>query len=166
MNPNLSTCIWCCPAFRMKQTKEAHIECISVIGQCSLIVCIVLWGLLDLKIFRTRVQYIGFEYELWTESIKNLYIVMWESFTSDFIMTFCWNANYLQNLCCNRQWEDIAFSSWGYWKIFVFYEIALILIIERLFRSIDDIITKYCHCYCHCHCHQILSLLYYHAFII
>ena len=121
---------------------------------------------IKLKDIRTRVQYMGFEYELWTEVIKNWYIVMWESFTSDFIMTFCWNANYLQNLCCNRQWEDIAFSSWGYWKIFVFYEIALILIIERLFRSIDDIITKYCHCYCHCHCHQILSLLYYHAFII
>ena len=122
MNPNLSTCIWCCPAFRMKQTKEAHIECISVIGQCSLIVCIVLWGLLDLKIFRTRVQYIGFEYELWTEFIKKWYIVMWESFTSDFIMTFCWNASYLQNLCCNRQWEDIAFSSWCYWKYLLLWK--------------------------------------------
>ena len=128
MNPNLSTCIWCCPAFRMQQTKEAHIECISVIGQCSFIVCIVLWGLLDLKIFRTRVQYIGFEYELWTEFIKKWYIVMWESFTSDFIMTYCWNASYLQNSVATDNEKILLFLVDAIENICV-YEIILILII-------------------------------------
>ena len=65
MNANLETCIWWCPAFRMKQTKGAYIECISVIRQCSLIGCIVLWGLCNWNIFRICVQYIGFEDEQW-----------------------------------------------------------------------------------------------------
>ena len=82
---------------------------------------------IKLKDIRTRVQYMGFEYELWTEVIKNWYIVMWESFTSDFIMTFCWNASYLQNLCLNRQWEDIAFSSWCYWK-YIFMNVLILII--------------------------------------
>ena len=50
--------------------KGVHIVCISVMIHCLLIVCIAFEVYKAEIYFLTRVQYIGFEYELWTEFIK------------------------------------------------------------------------------------------------